>query len=230
LRRRRLRRRRPRDEAELFGAAHAFAGWSLAELARALGVEVPPDVRRAKGFAGRLLERALRAERGSRAGPDFVFPAGGVELKTLPVDARGRPLESTFVCSASLAEIAPWPESKVRAKLARVLWIPIERGVELAESRVGSPLLWSPSAAEEQALAADYEAHAELIALGYTASISGHRGRFLQLRPKSKLGAARRPDPEGGLVLGPRRAFYLRASFTARIIARHYIVPPAGEP
>ena len=44
----------------------------------------------------------------------------------------------------------------MRHKLSRVLWVPVEgaRHIPLAERRVGSPLLWSPSEEEERLLRA----------------------------------------------------------------------------
>ena len=42
----------------------------------------------------------LGASAGSK--PEQDFAALGVELKTIPVDSLGRPLETTFVCVAPL--------------------------------------------------------------------------------------------------------------------------------
>src|SRR5688500_18797590 len=87
----------PATESELMARARALSGMSLAELARQFGIAVPEAQLRAKGWVGQLLERALGATAGSRAKPDFE--ALGIELKTLPVDGRGQPKESTFVCT-----------------------------------------------------------------------------------------------------------------------------------
>ena len=92
-----------RSESELVERASAIAGTTLGELAGRFGLVAPPDLRRAKGFVGQLIERALGAARSSRPGPDF--DELGVELKTLPVDARGRPVESTFVCTIPLRAV-----------------------------------------------------------------------------------------------------------------------------
>lgn len=60
--------------------------------------------------------------------PEQDFAALGVELKTIPVDSLGRPLETTFVCVAPLTGNSgvTWETSHVRHKLKRVLWIPVE--------------------------------------------------------------------------------------------------------
>lgn len=59
--------------------------------------------------------------------PEQDFAALGVELKTIPVDSLGRPLETTFVCVAPLTGNSGVTRetSHVRHKLKRVLWIPL---------------------------------------------------------------------------------------------------------
>src|SRR5690606_14387983 len=142
-----------------------LSGKSLGELAELVGLKVPDEMRRAKGFAGTLLERCLGATAGSRAQPDFE--ALGIELKTLPFDRAGKPLESTFVCTIELSELgdSEWESSRVKKKLARVLWVPVlsERALPLAARVVGTPLLWSPSQEQEADLRWDWEELAGLI-------------------------------------------------------------------
>lgn len=216
----------PEDEATLFSRARALAGWSLAEVAGAVGQAVPPDLRRHKGWVGNLVERALGADAASRDEPDFT--ALGIELKTLPVDARGRPCETTFVATIPLDEVGeqPWEISRVRRKLARVLWVPYQgdRSIPLAERRLGEPLLWSPSAEEEAFLRHDWEELAGLIGRGDVEAITAHLGRFLQVRPKAAHGRVRRRaiDAEGTVIETLPRGFYLRTQFTEAILRRHF--------
>jgi DNA mismatch repair protein MutH len=221
--------RAPASEAELFARARALAGHPLGALAARLEVPVPPDLSRAKGWVGQLLERALDAPGTSRAGPDF--PELGVELKTLPVDAAGAPRESTFVCTLPLARSGglPWPRSPARAKLSRVLWLPVEADPvrPLADRRVGHPLLWSPSPAEEATLAADWDALVELVEAGFVESLTAHRGRALQVRPKAADARARTwaPGATGDPVRTLPRGLYLRRDFTRAVLARHFRLP-----
>ncbi|MBR7443185.1 DNA mismatch repair protein MutH, partial [Klebsiella pneumoniae] len=70
------------------------------ELAVMAGLTIPNDLKRDKGWIGVLLERWLGASAGSK--PEQDFAALGVELKTIPIDSQGRPLETTFVCVAPL--------------------------------------------------------------------------------------------------------------------------------
>lgn len=221
--------RPPTTEAELFARAERLAGETLGAIANRLGVAAPTTLTRHKGWVGNLLERALGATAGSRAQPDFE--ALGVELKTLPVDAVGRPLESTFVCTIPLAQIGEveWDASRVRRKLARVLWIPVEgtRSVEVPRRRVGAPLLWSPSVEELAALRFDWEELAGLIGRGGVDTITGHLGRCLQIRPKARDSRARRAgmDADGALMATLPRGFYLRATFTEAIVRRAFATP-----
>jgi DNA mismatch repair protein MutH len=216
----------PASESELLERARALSGRTLGAIANEHGWVAPPDLARAKGWAGQLLERVLGASAASRAEPDFEQL--GVELKSLPVDRRGRPRESTFVCTIALCEIGDveWESSRVRRKLRRVLWMPIEADSKLLPGArlVGEPLLWSPSTEEESALRFDWEELAGLIGRGEVETITGHLGRWLQVRPKAANARARRRGLDGdgaGFATLPR-GFYLRAAFTARLLDAHY--------
>lgn len=219
----------PESEQELLRRAAAVAGLTLGELSARLGVPVPPDLRRAKGFVGGLLERALGASAASRALPDF--PELGIELKTLPVDGSGAPLESTFVCTIPLTEIGDveWADSRVRRKLARVLWVPVEgeRSIPVGRRRIGQALLYHLTAEDEARLRQDWEELAGVIGRGHVESLTGHLGQVLQIRPKAAHSRARRVgvDAEGAPFAALPRGFYLRASFTRALLARHYALP-----
>jgi DNA mismatch repair protein MutH len=212
----------PRSVAELLARAHALAGHTVADLAARLTVPLPAGQARAKGLVGSLLERALGADRAPGAAVDFA--ALGVELKTIPCDRRGRPRESTFVCTAQLRELAEgdWQRSRVRRKLARVLLVPIESapGLALGARRIGCARLWEPSADEAAVLRADWEELAGWIGRGEGEQITAHVGRYLQLRPKARDGRELRPgrDEHGAPLRARPRGFYLRASFTATIL------------
>jgi len=216
----------PATVVELCARADALAGRTLADVAGTIGAEVPADLRRNKGWVGQLMERLLGADAASRDEPDFMALA--IELKTLPVDASGKPLESTFVCTIPLSEVGEteWVSSRVRRKLARVLWVPVEgmRDKPLATRRIGAALLWSPSVEQEAALRADWEELAGVIGRGDVDSISGHLGRFLQVRPKAANARvrARSIDAEGTMIETLPRGFYLRAKFTHGILRTHF--------
>jgi DNA mismatch repair protein MutH len=206
----------PRDEAELLSRARALRG---------MPVEAPGVHR--KGKVGELVERALGATGGSSATWDF--PELGVELKTIPVDlARGVPRESTFVCAVSLtdADRAEWATSWVRAKLSRVLWVPVEVHGD-GTRRIGEARLWSPSEEQERVLAADFEEILGRVGLGDIEGVTARLGRWLQLRPKAAHGRVRTVvrAAEGELVATVPRGFYLRAKVTGAILRDGLALP-----
>ena len=228
----RLRMRRepaPGSEAALLSRARALVGLNLAELAERQQVEVPAEPRRAKGFAGQLLELALGADAGSLPVPDFT--ALGVELKTIPLRDDGSPAESTYLCVAPLHDRSglAWEESPVYLKLRRVLWIPVEasRGQAPGARRIGWPTLWSPSAAEDELLRNDWEEITTLIATGRLEEVDSRMGRALQLRPKAASGRTltQVPTADGSPGWTLPRGYYLRPSFTAALLQRARTTP-----
>lgn len=218
----------PENEAQLLAQAGVLAGRTLGELALLAGLPVPPDLKRDKGWTGVLLELWLGASAGSK--PEQDFAALGVELKTIPIDRQGRPLETTFVCVAPLTGNSGvvWETSHVRHKLKRVLWIPVEgeRAIPLAERRVGSPLLWSPSPHEEAQLRQDWEELMDLIVLGNVERITARHGEVLQLRPKAANSKALTEaiGAHGETILTLPRGFYLKKNFTGALLARHFLL------
>lgn len=209
--------------------AAALRGHTLGEIAAVLGLSIAGTGARTKGTAGELVERALGAAGGSAAAHDF--PALGVELKTIPVDERGRPRESTFVCTLPLsnADRANWAGSWARRKLECVLWIPIVTPprVALADRTLGRAVLWRPTPAQEEVLAADFDDIVGLVGAGHVEALDARAGRWLQARPKAAHGRVRTlafgPGEERTLALP--RGFYLRARFTAAILRDPAAVP-----
>lgn len=216
----------PLDLHHLQIRAAALAGRTLSEMASELAWTLPADLQREKGFVGQLLEAALGASAGSKAEPDF--PHLGVELKTLPIDSQGKPLESTYVCLAPTRGEPglTWESSWVKRKLSCVLWVPVlaEREIPLSERMIGTPFLWYPTGADNRLLQQDWEELMELIALGKHDQIKGSHGQVLQLRPKGANSDARveafHANGEPGKVLP--RGFYLKAHFTHALIQRHF--------
>ncbi len=212
----------PKSITQLWQRALALHGQSFAELAEQANLPVPPNLNRDKGWVGQLIEKHLGAQAGSL--PQQDFPDLGVELKTIPVDHNGMPLETTFVCVAPLVGIQglTWEQSHVRNKLSKVLWVPVlgEREIPLGERVVGYPILWSPSASQETQLKQDWEELMDMIVLGKVTEITAKHGEVMQLRPKAANGKAlTEAYGESGKVIQTRpRGFYLRKNFTRQIL------------
>ncbi|HEA3311350.1 TPA: DNA mismatch repair endonuclease MutH [Pasteurella multocida] len=212
----------PQTEQELLQRAQAIAGLRFVDLAQSLHMPVPPDLKRDKGWVGMLIETALGATAGSKAEQDFAHL--GIELKTLPINAQGMPLETTFVSLAPLTQNVgvSWENSHVRHKLSKVLWILVEgeRQIPLSERRVGQPILWQPSAQQELRLKRDWEELMEYISLGKLEQINATLGEVLQLRPKGANSKAltRGIGKHGEMIDTLPLGFYLRKTFTAEIL------------
>lgn len=215
----------PLSEQELLERAQQLAGLTLAQLAERMQFPLG-DTRRAKGRVGQLLEKSLGASAGSLAEPDFQYI--GVELKTLPLNRHGKPKESTYVCTVPLLRAGQldWETSWVRNKLRRVLWLPLEadNSLSLNQRHIGSPLLWSPDQAQENALRQDWEELMEMVCTGQLDQITSHMGNFLQIRPKgaNARSLAQATDAEGQPVKTLPRGFYLRSSFTQQVLDQYY--------
>ena len=212
----------PQTLEQLLSQAQSIAGLTFGELADELHIPVPPDLKRDKGWVGMLLERALGATAGSKAEQDFSHL--GVELKTLPINAEGYPLETTFVSLAPLVQNSgvKWENSHVRHKLSCVLWMPIEgsRHILLRERHIGAPILWKPTADQERQLKQDWEELMDLIVLGKLDQITARIGEVMQLRPKGANSRAvtKGIGKNGEIIDTLPLGFYLRKEFTAQIL------------
>ncbi|WP_044470572.1 DNA mismatch repair endonuclease MutH [Mannheimia massilioguelmaensis] len=212
----------PQSKQQLLHRARTIAGLSFGELAEELNIIVPPDLKRDKGWVGQLIETALGAKAGSKPEQDFAHL--GIELKTIPINSQGYPLETTFVSLAPLIQTAGvnWQNSHLRYKLSQVLWIPIqgERNIPLASRLIGSPILWQPNAEQEAQLQQDWEELMDYIVLGKVHLITAKIGKVLQLRPKGANSRAKTKGigPQGEVIDTLPLGFYLRKEFTATIL------------
>ena len=212
----------PKTETELLLRCQAIEGLSFAQLSSKLGKPIPTHPLQRKGWVGQAIEQVLGASAGNHASPDFC--GLGVELKTLPINALGKPAESTFVTTIPLLTLhqETWLTSNCFAKLKRVLWVPIEgcRSLSFNCRRIGRGILWSPSADEEATLAKDWSFFALMIATGQLSQLDARMGDYLQVRPKASNSQSLCYgfDEAGDKVLTLPRGFYLRSRFTATLL------------
>lgn len=212
----------PASIDELLAKAQQLAGLTLGELATIAKIRVPPNFKKDKGWTGQLLELLLGAKAGSS--PQQDFPDLGIELKTIPINTAGMPLETTYVCYAHLTNIAgiDWQNSNVRNKLNCVLWVPVEgeRHIAPSDRRVASPVLWRPSDKQLSALRQDWEELMDMISLGEIENITARHGQVLQLRPKAADGKALTDaiGSDGRMIKTRPRGYYLRKCFTQQIL------------
>ncbi|TGE80009.1 DNA mismatch repair endonuclease MutH [Pseudoalteromonas sp. KS88] len=217
---------KPQSINELMQRVNDIAGMTLGQLAQQYQFKTPDDLLREKGWTGQLIEYVLGATAGSKPTPDFEEL--GVELKTLPISFKGKPLETTFVSVTPLLNVTgmTWQQSHVRQKLNHVLWLPIlgERDVVPFDRVIGSGFLWQPSAQQDAQLQRDWEEQMELIALGRVDEISGHLGDVMQIRPKAANSriVTDAIGPNGKLIKTLPRGFYLKTNFTGEILRNQF--------
>ncbi len=212
----------PVNLQELVRRANALSGITLQQLANQVNITVPSSTHSAKGWAGNLLEIALGADAKNAPEPDFRKL--GIELKTIPIDKNGKANESTYICIVQLdpGELKDWDTSLVKAKLNKVLWIPIEgdKDIPLSLRRIGTPVLWKPDVNEEKQLRQDWQELCDMIVMGEIDKISSSMGKYLQIRPKAANAKAltKNKNQYGETKATLPRGFYLRATFTQSII------------
>ncbi|WWP02707.1 MAG: DNA mismatch repair endonuclease MutH [Candidatus Dasytiphilus stammeri] len=208
----------PSNEPTLLKRAESIAGYTLGELTLLTHTNIPTNLKYDKGWIGLLMEKILGAYAKNKPEQDFFKI--GIELKTIPIDKQGNPLETTFICTLSPTKNigVTWNNCYVRNKLSRVLWMPIEgdKKTPLALRRVGTPFLWSPSVQEEKALHQDWEELMDLVVCSNPSHITARYGEFLQIRPKSNYRNTKQKINT--------RGFYLKKNFTAAILARYFLL------
>ena len=212
----------PENQEELMRRAKQMAGRTLQEISALVGKSLPSSLKHNKGAVGQLIEEVLGATSHSKPAPDFEHL--GVELKTIPVNQRGKPKESTHICMVALnqQQIELWENSLVRKKLAKVLWVPVlsDPNLPLSKRIVGSPKIWTPTQKQETAIRIDWEEHMELIITGQINRLDSRMGVVLQVRPKA-LNARQLTtshDEEGLKITTLPRGFYLRSNFTGTLL------------
>lgn len=212
----------PQSEQQLMERCQTIAGRTVFEIAEHHGFPVPQNLLRDKGWIGQLLEYTLGASAGSRPEPDF--PHLGVELKTLPIDQNGKPLETTYISITPLIGVngLKWEQSAVYKKLKRVLWVPIvaEKSIPIHERIIATPFIWSPSPAEMDMLKQDWEEIMDMIVLGNVEEITGKLGEVMQLRPKAANSKVQTDaiGPNGTTIQTLPKGFYLKSHFTHNIL------------
>ena len=214
----------PTSEIELLQRCHTIEGLTFAQLSLLIDYNIPQQKDKRKGWAGNAIEIALGSTAGTKAIPDF--DKLGIELKTIPFNNNGKPAESTFVTSISLLTIhhENWLSSQCYQKLQRILWVPVEgdRTIPFEQRRIGSAHLWSPNPEDEAILARDWHELTTMVGTGKLEEINATIGEYLQIRPKAANARSLSYgfDSKGCRIPTLPRGFYLRSTFTEKILIR----------
>lgn len=215
--------------------ALSLRGYTLGQLTHHLGIisskTEQNSLTNKKGLTGQIIEFLLGATAHSQPIPDF--PHLNLEVKTLPIDLNGCPLETTYICTAPLLPTNTTYEfidSVVYKKIQHILWLPIivpaaavpkqQLNFHAFNDRIiGNAFLWQPSKEQMSLIKTDWQELTEMIITGNIGALSSHYGKILQIRPKaanSKVitsGVSSTGDKTATLP----RGFYLRTEFTKEI-------------
>jgi DNA mismatch repair protein MutH len=167
----------------------------------------------------------LRAYLGVKPkGRSADFQRFGVEIKTVPVDSSGRPVESTSFPTFIHEELAfeTWEDSDLLGRLNRILFILIERakGQPQEEAVVRRAFFWSPSEAELRAIRMEWEQFRDLIVQGHAAHLpKASETVYIHVRPKGRDARDRDLAPGGVDVI--RKCFWLNDRYVERIVDEH---------
>ncbi len=152
------------------------------------------------------------------------FDRFGIELKTVPMDGKGRPVESMSFPSFVHEELQyeTWEDSDLLGRLNRLLIVPVRRskGQDQADAVVLRAFFWSPPEAELVGISKEWERYRQLISTGMSRNLpKASETEFIHVRPKARDARDRDPAPGGFDVV--RKCFWLNADYVERIIREH---------
>ncbi len=215
----------PATFEELTQNLERIVGRSISDLAKDMNQPLPISPLHGKGFTGELIEKCLGASAQNLPIPDF--PKLGVELKTIPVDDDLKPLESMFLCYAPLTDIRhlSFENSSLYTKIRRMLFVLVtaSRDRDYVERYVVGYFFYAPSPQELAVIRNDFNEIYELIKTGNIDKVNARLGSIIQMRPKAANGKALTEcvGPEGEIIKTRPRGFYMRRSFSSRLIEQH---------
>ena len=213
----------PKDLTTLLERLDLIVGRSLQELATLAKVHIPENNLNGKGFCGQLLEIFLGANAHNLSQPDFLNLQ--IELKTLPVNSDLSPQESTFICSADInpERYIPFEHSALYHKIKNILFVLLlaPKGLPIKDRRIIGYFFYQPDQNELDQIATDYNEFCELIFSSNARSINGSLGNIIQMRPKAAHSNVFTPirDSQGQTTYAGPKGYYLRASYTKKLIA-----------
>ena len=216
----------PKNFEELISYLDAICGKNLFELSQRVGLSLPASTRQGKGFAGELIELCTGASAGNASIPDF--PNLWLELKTIPVDEKLIPLESTFISYAPLTNIRclSFEKSSLYSKISRVLFVIVlaPRNLKIAERKILGYFFWQPSEEELKNIKDDFNELMEMVKTGNIERVTAKIGTVIQMRPKCANGKQTTDciGPDGIFIKTRPRGFYMRRCFTQKLLERYW--------
>jgi DNA mismatch repair endonuclease MutH len=189
-------------------------GKTIRDLAAMLGTSVGRD----KSASARVIRRLLGQKAHGRLGE---FERFGVELKTVPIDRKGRPVESMSFPSFIHEELQyeTWPDSDLLGRLNRILIVPIQRskGQDQGEGVVQRAFFWSPPESDLVEISLEWDRYRQLISSGLARHLpKASETKYIHVRPKARNARDRDLAPGGFDVI--RKCFWLNSDYVESII------------
>jgi DNA mismatch repair protein MutH len=202
---------------EVRQALDPVVGVPFKDLAPVLGISLPTDARRRKAAGGHLVEALLEIARNSIPRPDLERL--GTEVKTLPLNTRSSPRESTKVTAFNLEHVKEEPDfrrSTVFAKLRSILFVPVMKVDNDSPDfwYLRSPFLWLPSEDQLTQMDDDYGTVHSAAKVEDWTRLSGRTGRFLTLNTSDTTTAGKPAELK-------RRAWWLHAELTREVCVQN---------
>jgi DNA mismatch repair protein MutH len=204
-------------EAVTLARLESIEGQTIAAVAASLGRQVG----RGKSAAADVIRALVGQKAKGRIGD---FDRFGVELKTLPIDRRGRPVERTSFPAFVHEELAfeTWEASDLLGRLNRILFVPLyrDKGQEQATAVVRPAFFWSPTETELVGISEEWSRICDLILAHKSRDLPKEsQTRFIHVRTHGRNSRDQEPAPGGFDVT--RKSFWLNLDYVETIIREH---------
>lgn len=199
--------------------------FTLGDIAFRLSIALPNNLRKNKGFIGKLIENFLGLRVNNKVQQDV--PNLGVELKIISLVDRYTPSGNISICSVPLIKNTglTWKYSYFYKKIKKILWVPIlkDNSGFIKNYKIIYPFLWTPSYKDLKILRQDWEECMDLVVLGQVENIHSKFGQFLQvsIKSKNKRTCTKGIGKFGEVILTNPRSFYFRKNFISSILKEY---------
>ncbi|MDE3193543.1 MAG: hypothetical protein KGN00_07645 [Chloroflexota bacterium] len=205
-------------EEQVLDYLYGYYPQLLREIAGALQMEVPQGYDAAKQWAAQVVERLLRAGPGYTA----ALSRHGVDVKTCRMPQDAMPFEPMTFPAFEHRALAKeqWETSSFRGQIKYLLVVVLnapEKGLPLADHRLGRAFFWSPDPKEEAGIRAEWEMFRDLIAGGGAKRLpTQRRTHYIHVKPEAKDSYDTEEAPDVGQVV--HRSFALNQRFLLDLV------------
>ena len=173
-----------------------------------------------KGIFGNLIEKYLNLKKNNKKQLDLNKL--NLEIKTIPLNNKNYPKESTFICSIpqKINNII-WEKSWLLKKISNILWIPYQgdKNISFLSKKIYTPFLWKPSKKDKKYLKQDWKNLIKIIYMGGIDELNSSIGLYLHVKSKSSNNKKLiNYVYNNHLLKTTQKGFYFTKKFTKKII------------